>query len=183
MKRIPQLTFEYDPTAVEAVRMTKLIDELAPPMTKTEMKADLQAVAKAIREHDNFVLCTHENPDGDALGSMLAVKLALVGWARRARCSCPAPARFRSSTASWISTGCSGESPASWSGVPLIAVDAANEARLGSDQRLVTEAPSSSKIDHHHDNSRFGDVNLVVAEASSSERGAARRLRGARRFR
>jgi ribosome-binding factor A len=30
MKRIPQLTFEYDPTAVEAVRMTKLIDELAP---------------------------------------------------------------------------------------------------------------------------------------------------------
>jgi ribosome-binding factor A len=30
LKRIPQLTFEYDPTAVEAVRMTKLIDELAP---------------------------------------------------------------------------------------------------------------------------------------------------------
>jgi ribosome-binding factor A len=30
IKRIPQLTFEYDPTAVEAVRMTKLIEELAP---------------------------------------------------------------------------------------------------------------------------------------------------------
>ena len=30
IKRIPQLTFEYDPTAVEAVRMTKLIDELVP---------------------------------------------------------------------------------------------------------------------------------------------------------
>ena len=30
MKRIPQLTFEYDPTAAEAARMTKLIDELAP---------------------------------------------------------------------------------------------------------------------------------------------------------
>ncbi|MGD0272111.1 MAG: 30S ribosome-binding factor RbfA [Gaiellaceae bacterium] len=28
MKRIPRLTFEYDPTAVEAVRMSKLIDEL-----------------------------------------------------------------------------------------------------------------------------------------------------------
>jgi ribosome-binding factor A len=31
LKRIPQLSFEYDPTAVEAVRMTKLIDELVPP--------------------------------------------------------------------------------------------------------------------------------------------------------
>jgi ribosome-binding factor A len=30
MKRIPQLTFEYDPTAEHAVRLTKLIDELAP---------------------------------------------------------------------------------------------------------------------------------------------------------
>jgi ribosome-binding factor A len=31
LKRIPQLSFEYDPTAAEAVRMTKLIDELTPP--------------------------------------------------------------------------------------------------------------------------------------------------------
>jgi ribosome-binding factor A len=30
IKRIPQLTFEYDPTAVEALRMSKLIDELVP---------------------------------------------------------------------------------------------------------------------------------------------------------
>jgi len=31
MKRIPQLTFEYDPIAEEALRMSKLIDELVPP--------------------------------------------------------------------------------------------------------------------------------------------------------
>jgi len=30
MKRIPLLSFEYDPTAVEAMRMSKLIDELVP---------------------------------------------------------------------------------------------------------------------------------------------------------
>ena len=30
MKRTPQLAFEYDPTVEEGVRMTKLIDELAP---------------------------------------------------------------------------------------------------------------------------------------------------------
>jgi ribosome-binding factor A len=30
MKRTPQLTFEYDPTVEEGVRLSKLIDELAP---------------------------------------------------------------------------------------------------------------------------------------------------------
>jgi ribosome-binding factor A len=30
MKRTPQLTFEYDPSVERGVRMTKLIDELAP---------------------------------------------------------------------------------------------------------------------------------------------------------
>src|SRR5712692_10905200 len=39
--------------------------------------SELTAVADAIREHDRFVLTTHENPDGDALGSLLAATLAL----------------------------------------------------------------------------------------------------------
>src|SRR3954467_8583937 len=39
--------------------------------------SDLRAVADAIRDHDRFVITTHENPDGDALGSLLASKLAL----------------------------------------------------------------------------------------------------------
>src|SRR5919204_2968688 len=39
--------------------------------------SELAAVAEAIRAHDRFVLATHENPDGDALGSLLAAKLAL----------------------------------------------------------------------------------------------------------
>ena len=38
---------------------------------------DLGAVADALRSHDRFLLVTHENPDGDALGSLLAAKLAL----------------------------------------------------------------------------------------------------------
>src|SRR6266581_1865177 len=38
--------------------------------------SDLVAVADTIRGHEQFVLTTHENPDGDALGSLLAAKLA-----------------------------------------------------------------------------------------------------------
>src|SRR5438093_955911 len=38
--------------------------------------SDLAAIVDAIRGHDRFTLTTHENPDGDALGSLLATKLA-----------------------------------------------------------------------------------------------------------
>jgi hypothetical protein len=34
---------------------------------------DLGAVADALRSHDRFLLVTHENPDGDALGSLLGM--------------------------------------------------------------------------------------------------------------
>ena len=50
----------------------------------------------------------------------------------------------------------------------VLALDCANVRRLGPDPALVERAPLVVDIDHHHDNSRFGDVNLVVAEASST---------------
>ena len=39
--------------------------------------SDVAAVADAIRGHARLAITTHENPDGDALGSLLAMKLAL----------------------------------------------------------------------------------------------------------
>src|SRR5437879_2780915 len=46
-------------------------------MNSPQKTSDVAAVADAIRSHDRFLLVTHENPDGDALGSILATKLAL----------------------------------------------------------------------------------------------------------
>src|SRR5579884_1497618 len=39
--------------------------------------SDLDATVAALRENDKFLVVTHENPDGDALGSLLATTLAL----------------------------------------------------------------------------------------------------------
>jgi phosphoesterase RecJ-like protein len=50
----------------------------------------------------------------------------------------------------------------------LVAVDCANETRIGPDLNLLDTAPLTIDIDHHHDNSRFGDINLVVGDASST---------------
>ena len=43
-------------------------------MTQT---TELKAIADVLRKHDRFLVVTHENPDGDALGSLLAAALAL----------------------------------------------------------------------------------------------------------
>ena len=40
-------------------------------------QTDMQAVAAALRENDRFLVTSHEAPDGDALGSLLGMGLAL----------------------------------------------------------------------------------------------------------
>jgi phosphoesterase RecJ-like protein len=58
--------------------------------------------------------------------------------------------------------------PSDWRERVLIAVDCANESRLGPDPEPLAGAPLVLDIDHHHDNSRFGAVNLIVPNASST---------------
>jgi phosphoesterase RecJ-like protein len=50
----------------------------------------------------------------------------------------------------------------------LLAVDCANESRLGPDPEILHQSRFTVDIDHHHDNTRFGDVNLIVPDASST---------------
>jgi phosphoesterase RecJ-like protein len=136
-------------------------------MTSSQTTTDLQAVADAIREHDGYVLTTHENPDGDALGSLLATKLALDALGKESVMFLagdqPLPIEYRFMALDDLRRGLAGD----LAGRPVVAVDAANEKRLG-DPALLEQAPFAIDIDHHHDNSRFGAVNLIVAEASST---------------
>ena len=39
--------------------------------------SDLEAIAAALRENEKFLVVTHENPDGDALGSLLGLTFGL----------------------------------------------------------------------------------------------------------
>ena len=136
-------------------------------MTSSQTTSDLQAVADAIREHDGYVVTTHENPDGDALGSLLATKLAFDALGKDSVMFLageqPLPLEYRFMALDGLRRGAAGDLV----GRPVVAVDAANEKRLG-DPALLEQAPFAIDIDHHHDNSRFGAANLIVAEASST---------------
>jgi phosphoesterase RecJ-like protein len=130
--------------------------------------AELKAVAKAIRSHDRFLVTTHENPDGDALGSILAMSLALEQLGKDAVMylsgSVPLPHEY-----GFMELGGVRRTPPDDAAERVVlALDCANERRLGPDAALLEAAPLVVDVDHHHDNSRFGDVNLVVPDASST---------------
>jgi phosphoesterase RecJ-like protein len=129
---------------------------------------DLGAVADALRSHDRFLLVTHENPDGDALGSLLAMKLALDWLGKDSEMYLYGDAPLPREYAFMPLEGLLREPPEDAAERVLVALDCANEQRMGPDTTLLEQAPLSIDIDHHHDNSRFGDLNLVVGYASST---------------
>jgi len=137
-------------------------------MTETTQTTDLEAVADTIRGHDRFVVATHENPDGDALGSMLGTALALRSLGKDAVMYLAGDGPLPGEYGFLDLTGLVRAVPADIDDRILLAVDCANERRIGESNELVEQALTVVDIDHHHDNSCFGDVNLIVADASST---------------
>ncbi len=137
-------------------------------MSQTTTENDLQAVADAIRSNDRFVVAAHENPDGDALGSMLATTLALQSLGKDVVMylsgAAPTPGEY-----SFLDlSGLHRELPADLAERVLVAVDCANVRRIGPEPAPVEGAKVVVNLDHHHDNSVFGAVNLIVPDASST---------------
>src|SRR5581483_9040182 len=129
---------------------------------------DLAEIARAIRERDRFLLVTHENPDGDALGSILGAKLALDRLGKDSvmylggDTSPPADYGFLPLD------DLRRELPADAAERVLLALDCANAKRMGAAAGLLDRVPLSINIDHHHDNTRFATLDHVVAAASST---------------
>src|SRR5919201_3897094 len=110
---------------------------MSSPQTTTE----IAAVADAIRSHDRFLLVTHENPDGDALGSILASKLALDHLGKDSVMylygDAPLPAEYSFMPLAELRR----RLPEDAQERVLVAVDCANESRIGPDPGPLNGAP------------------------------------------
>src|SRR5215210_4236263 len=137
-------------------------------MSSRQTTSDLAAVVAALRAHDRFLVTTHENPDGDALGSLLAMKVALDQLGKDPVMYLAGPVPLPQEYAFMPLADLQRDLPEDAASRVLVAVDCANESRLGPDPEILMSVSLVVNIDHHHDNSRFGDVNLVVSEASST---------------
>jgi phosphoesterase RecJ-like protein len=131
--------------------------------------SDMEAVVETLRAGERFIVTSHDNPDGDALGSVLATHLGLVSLGKDSVMVLggihPLPGEY-----AFLRLGERGllrAAPSDVSERVLVAVDCAQESRIV-EPTLVLSAPVTVNVDHHHDNTRFGTVNLVVDDASST---------------
>jgi phosphoesterase RecJ-like protein len=120
----------------------------------------------ALRDGQSFALVTHRSPDGDALGSLVALQRILEAlgkdtlmFIRRDEFPLPYEYAFFQFGERLIS-----DIPEDVAQRTIVFLDCGNFDRNAVE---VGEA-TIVNIDHHHDNTRFGTINHVVPEASST---------------
>jgi phosphoesterase RecJ-like protein len=124
------------------------------------------AVLHELREADKLLLTTHENPDGDALGSLLATHWILEQLGKDSVMymspdEFPLPWEYRDMRFD----GLVGAPPSDIDERTVVFLDCGNIDRMPVDF-LREDHVHIVNIDHHHDNTCFGTVNLVVPDAS-----------------
>jgi bifunctional oligoribonuclease and PAP phosphatase NrnA len=126
-----------------------------------------EQVVTELRAADKLLLTTHENPDGDALGSLLATHHILTQLGKDSLMymspdEFPLPWEYR-----WLplDEGLVMTPPADVAERTIVFLDCGNIDRMPVDF-LQADGLHILNIDHHHDNTRFGTVNLVCPVAS-----------------
>jgi phosphoesterase RecJ-like protein len=125
-----------------------------------------EQVLSEVRAGERFCLVTHEHPDGDALGSLVAMHRILTALGKdsvmlMAADEFPLPYEYRFFDLQGLST----IPPTDLMQRTIIFLDCGNIDRTplavvkGDDAHILN-------VDHHHDNTRFGTVNLVDPDSS-----------------
>ncbi|MFH0824807.1 MAG: bifunctional oligoribonuclease/PAP phosphatase NrnA [Pseudomonadota bacterium] len=125
-------------------------------------------IAEILRTEDEFLVVSHINPDGDAVGSLLGMYAALkeMGKSVSALAGAPIPDTYGFLPGfADVRTD-----PATITRLPrwIVAVDTAEENRIAGDLGPFREHAVIVNIDHHRTNPGFGRYNLVEPLASST---------------
>ena len=128
--------------------------------------SDLERVGAELKSRDRFLLTAHEGPDGDALGSLLGMHQLLTQLGKDsvmflAAKEFPLPIEYRFLPLEEVFH----EAPADIADRTVVFLDCGNIVRVPVDW-LTGGGNDVINIDHHHDNTRFGDFNLVDVDAS-----------------
>ncbi len=123
----------------------------------------------AVQQANKILVISHVGPDGDALGSLTAVGVALRQMGKDATLMCDdrVPERF-----SYLPLADQVQPPNENRCTQydlLIAVDCGDETRMGQSYASLPDAvPTVINIDHHVTNTYFGDIQHVVPDAVSA---------------
>ena len=138
----------------------------------------IRRLLEAIREHQTFCIVGHIRPDGDCIGSQLAMTLALRNEGKDVVCwnQDPVPQKYRFMDPDKIVQMPKKGRPFDC----VIATDAANFHRLGAVGDCIADRKVLLNIDHHESNTRYGNINWVSAKSPSTAELIYRLLRAGR---
>lgn len=120
-----------------------------------------------INENKNIFLASHVNPDGDNLGSMLGLALAIKEMGKNVFVlkSDLIPSDFTFLPGIDLIQ----EYDDNLGDVGLfITLDCSDEERLGNNQKVLSDSKNTINIDHHISNTNFADINIVDSKASAT---------------
>ncbi len=126
-----------------------------------------EELKKVLFEGDSFLVTTHVNPDGDAVGSVLALGLALTGLGKRCELVVPrgVPALYRFLPGAGMARANPGGGPYACG----VVLDCADLERPGPEvARHLASCAFLVNIDHHASNKHFGSLNIVDREAAAT---------------
>lgn len=129
---------------------------------------NLKSISEIIKKNNKFLIVSHVNPDGDSIGSQLAMVKFLENIGKKVsilnNSFVPDIYRFLPGS-SKIKTSVS-DSEKFDVGLML---DASDESRLGEiEKEAIKKAPLVINIDHHASNNRFGEVYYLDQDAAAT---------------
>jgi len=129
----------------------------------------IMEAAQFIKDHDRFLVLSHVNPDGDATGSALGVALILekLGKPYIVVNEGKTPEKFSFLPRFELLRNLS-KQPLDETFGAVIAVDCADESRMGDVRSLFASSAVLLNIDHHPTNDAFGTVNLIRTDAAAT---------------
>lgn len=130
---------------------------------------ELQQAKKFLLEHDDYLIVSHVQPDGDAVSSTLAVGwlLSRLGKKFSMMNEGVIPKRMNALWHAGDLINMSEQPPQRFFNT-VICVDCADFERVGRTKQFFTEDAVIVNIDHHPTNDRYGAVNVVLPEAAAT---------------
>lgn len=129
----------------------------------------LEQAKEFLQKHDDFLVVSHIQPDGDAVSSTVAVGwlLSCLGKKFTLINEGPIPERMRFLLLSDRIVNME-QTPLDRSFKHVICVDCADFGRVGQTSRYFEEGAFILNIDHHPTNNRYGNVALIQPEAAAT---------------
>ncbi len=131
------------------------------------MNKKLHEINAVINSHKSFLLTSHIDPDGDSLGSLMAMYYSLVDRSKKACIMNQGaiPEKYRFMNPGNLIINSAGKLP--FEPEVIIVLECPSLDRIGFVKDLIPKSAFLINIDHHNDNDNYANINLIDSESSA----------------